>query len=106
MNRCETAESSSQAATRAIDGKQSSPLDEVLREGARAMLVEAVEAEVAAYTETHRHEVDEANKHKAMSYVRMKQLDKMILAGVKKLRSRPRRWMRERTPAMAESAAR
>ena len=59
MNRRETAESSSQAGTRAIDGKQ--------------------------------NEVDEANKHKAMSYVRMKQVDKMILAGVKKMLSRPRR---------------
>ena len=40
-----------------IDGKERSPLDEVLRQGARQMLVKAVEAEVTAYIETHQHEV-------------------------------------------------
>ena len=36
-----------------------SPLDEVLRQGALQMLVNAIEAEVAAYIETHQHEVGE-----------------------------------------------
>ena len=40
----------------AIDG---SPIDEIVREGARAMLAAALHAEVAAYIEAHAHEVDE-----------------------------------------------
>jgi putative transposase len=35
-------------------------LDEVVRDGARAMLAAALQAEVAAYVDTHRGEVDEA----------------------------------------------
>ena len=35
------------------------PLDEVLRQGALQMLVNAVEAEVAAYIEAHQQEVGE-----------------------------------------------
>ena len=59
MSQCEAAESSSQVNPQVIDGKERSSLDEVLRQGARQMLVKAVEAEVAAYIETHQHEVDE-----------------------------------------------
>ena len=59
MSQCEAAESSSQVNPQVIDGKKPSPLDEVLRQGARQMLVKTVEAEVAAYIETHQHEVDE-----------------------------------------------
>lgn len=40
-----------------------SPLDEVLREGARRMLLEAVEQEVAAYIEQHQNQRDE-NGHR------------------------------------------
>ena len=36
-----------------------SPLDQLLRQGAREMLMSAVETEVAAYIEVHQHEVDE-----------------------------------------------
>ena len=39
-----------------------SPLDEVLRQGALQMLVNAIEAEVAAYIETHQHEVGEHDR--------------------------------------------
>ena len=53
MSQCEAAESSSQVNPQVIDGKERSSLDEVLRQGARQMLVQAVEAEVAAYIETH-----------------------------------------------------
>ena len=59
MSQCEAAESSSQVNPKVIDGKERSPLDEVLRQGARQMLVKAVEAEVTAYIETHQHEVDQ-----------------------------------------------
>ena len=59
MSQCEAAESSSQVNPQVIDGEKRSPLDEVLRQGALQMLVKAVEAEVAAYIETHQHEVDE-----------------------------------------------
>ena len=40
----------------AVDGR--SLLDEIAREGARRMLVAALETEVAAYLETHRDERD------------------------------------------------
>ena len=39
--------------------KERWPLDEVLRQGARQMLVKAVEAAVAAYIEAHQHDVGE-----------------------------------------------
>ncbi len=39
-----------------------SVLDELVRDGARRMLAAALEAEVAAYVETHIHEVDEAGR--------------------------------------------
>ena len=59
MSQCEAAESSSQVNPQVIDGKERSSLDEVLRQGARQMLVKAVEAEVTAYIQAHQHEVDE-----------------------------------------------
>ncbi len=59
MSQCEAAESSSQLNPQVMDGEKRSPLDEVLRRGALQMLVKAVEAEVAAYIETHQHEADE-----------------------------------------------
>ena len=59
MSQCEAAESSSQVKPQVIDGKERSSLDEVLRQGARQMLVKAVEAEVTAYIQAHQHEVDE-----------------------------------------------
>ena len=59
MSQCEAAPSSSQINPQVIDGKERSSLDELLRQGARQMLVKAVEAEVTAYIEAHQHEVDE-----------------------------------------------
>jgi putative transposase len=38
--------------------KEQSPLEQALRKGARQMLVQAIEAEVAEYVEAHRDEVD------------------------------------------------
>jgi putative transposase len=40
----------------------SSLLDEIVRDGAREMLAAALRAEVAAYVEAHRHEVDEQGR--------------------------------------------
>ena len=59
MSQCEAAESSSQVTPQVIDGKERSSLDEVLRQGARQMLVQGWEAEVTAYIQAHQHEVDE-----------------------------------------------
>ncbi len=59
MSQCEAAESNSQVKPQVMDGKERSPLDEVLRQGALQMLVNAVEAEVAAYIEAHQQEVGE-----------------------------------------------
>ena len=41
------------------DGREVSPLDELAREGARRMLAQALEAEVASYIEFHREDRDE-----------------------------------------------
>ena len=57
MSQCEAAESSSQVEPQVMDGKDRSPLDEVLRQGVLQMLVQAVGAELTAYIETHQHEV-------------------------------------------------
>ena len=40
-------------------GADGSPIDEIVRQGARAMLAAALRAEVAAYIEAHAHQVDE-----------------------------------------------
>jgi hypothetical protein len=45
-----------EAAQDEVDGR--SPLDDIAREGARRMLVAALETEVAAYLEAHREERD------------------------------------------------
>ena len=47
----------SESAHEEVDGR--SLLDEIAREGARRMLVAALEAEVAAYLEAHREERDD-----------------------------------------------
>ena len=38
-------------------------LDEIVRDGARAMLATALQAEVTAYVEAHAGEVDQAARH-------------------------------------------
>jgi hypothetical protein len=43
-------------------GEVRSPLDELAREGARRMLIEALEVEVEAYVERHRQERDDAGR--------------------------------------------
>ena len=67
MSQCEAAESSSQVTPQVIDGKERSSLDEVLRQGARQMLVKAVEAEVTAYIQAHQHEVDQDGRRLVVS---------------------------------------
>src|SRR5665647_2330264 len=50
---------SGEDAGRAGGGPDRSVIDEIVREGARAMLAAALRAEVAAYVEAHAGEVDE-----------------------------------------------
>ena len=59
MSQCEAAASSSQVNPQVMAGKKRSPWDEVLRPGARQLLVKAVEAEVTASIEDPQQEVDE-----------------------------------------------
>jgi len=61
MSQSEQLQQSSQGACSAsvVSIKERSPLDEVLREGARQMLLQAIEAEVADYVEVHQHDVDQ-----------------------------------------------
>src|SRR3970282_1231922 len=47
-----------QADAAVVSIKEQSPLDQTLREGARQMLLQAIEAEVTEYVEAHRGEVD------------------------------------------------
>ena len=60
MSQCEAAESSSQVTPKSFSGTFS-PF-EVLRQGARQMLVKAVEAEVTAHRNAQ-HEVDQDGRH-------------------------------------------
>jgi transposase-like protein len=59
MSQSESARSGGQAQTDVVAIQQRSPLDEALREGARQMLLKAIEDEVAAYIDAHQDQVDE-----------------------------------------------
>ncbi len=59
MSQCEQSLQSSQAEPAVVAITKRSPLDETLREGARQMLLKAIEAEVADYIAAHQQEVDE-----------------------------------------------
>ena len=59
MSQSEESPRGSQAEAGAVSIKERSPLDETLREGARQMLLKAIEAEVADYVEARQHEVDQ-----------------------------------------------
>ena len=59
MSQSEESSSSRQGGAEVVGIEQRSPLDEALREGARQMLLKAIEAEVADYVEAHQQEVDE-----------------------------------------------
>ncbi len=59
MNQSEESPRGSQAEAGAVSIKERSPLDETLREGARQMLLKAIEAEVADYVEARQQEVDQ-----------------------------------------------
>ena len=102
MSQCEAAESSSQVNPQVIDGKERSPLDEVLRQGARQMLVKAVEAEVTAYIETHQHEVDQDGRRLVVRNGQAR--ERTIVSGVGQLKIQapratrlpPNRWWTSR----------
>jgi hypothetical protein len=46
----------------AAAGVSGSPIDEIVREGARAMLAAALQAEVAAYIDQHADQVDQTGR--------------------------------------------
>lgn len=58
MSQCEGIEAGRQGEAEVLSFEQRSPLDELLRRGAREMLLQAVEEEVAAYIEAHKQERD------------------------------------------------
>ena len=62
MSQCETSQPEGQAPPDVVSINEPSPLDQLLHEGARQMLMTAIEAEVAAYIEAHQHEVDEKGR--------------------------------------------
>ena len=62
MSQCETLQPEGQALPDVALSNEPSPLDQLLRQGARQMLMTTVEAEVAAYIEAHQHEVDEQGR--------------------------------------------
>ena len=62
MSQCETLQPEGQAPQDVVSSNVPSPLDQLLHEGAREMLMRAVEAEVAAYIEAHQQEVDEQGR--------------------------------------------
>jgi len=86
MSQCEAVESGSQVKSQAIDGKQRSALDEILRHGAREMLVKAVEAEVAAYIEAYQDEVDEEGRRLVVRNGHAR--ERTIVSGVGQLKLR------------------
>ena len=62
MSQCETLQPEGQALPDVASISEPSPLDQLLPQGARQMLMTTVEAEVAAYIEAHQHEVDEQGR--------------------------------------------
>jgi transposase-like protein len=58
MSQSEGLRQQGQADAAVVSIKEQSPLEQTLREGARQMLLQAIEAEVSEYVEAHRGEVD------------------------------------------------
>lgn len=58
MSQSEALRQEGQPEAAIVSIKERSPLEQALREGARQMLLQAIEAEVAEYVEVHRGEVD------------------------------------------------
>ena len=56
MSQCEASQVTGQAPPEVVEIDEPSPLDQLLHDGARQMLMTAVEAEVAAYIEAQQHE--------------------------------------------------
>ncbi len=62
MREFEVISEESQVGPKVVSVSERSELDEVLRHGARRMLVQAVEAEAAAYVDAHRDEIDDQGR--------------------------------------------
>jgi hypothetical protein len=57
MSQSDWSRQEGQADAAVVSIKERSPLEQALQEGARQMLLQAIEAEVAEYVEAHRDEV-------------------------------------------------
>ena len=66
MSQSEASGQGSQATADVVAIQQRSLLDEALREGARKMLLQAIESEVADYVEAHQKEVDEQGRRRVV----------------------------------------
>ena len=62
MREFEAISKESQVSRKAVSVSERSELDEMLRDGARRMLLKAIESEAAAYIEAHSNEVDEEGR--------------------------------------------
>ena len=62
MREFEAISEESQVGSKAVSVSERSELDEVLRNGARRMLLKAIETEAAAYVDAHRNAVDEQGR--------------------------------------------
>ena len=84
MSQSEASQQESQAEPAVVSLQQLSPLDEALREGARQMLLQAIETEVVEYVEAHQHEVDEQGRRRVVrnGYAR----ERTVVTGVGTLR--------------------
>jgi transposase-like protein len=84
MSQSEASQQESQAEPAVVSLQQLSPLDEALREGARQMLLQAIETEVADYVEAHQLEVDEQGRRRVVrnGYAR----ERTVVTGVGTLR--------------------
>ena len=84
MSQSEASQQESQAEPAVVSIQQRSPLDEALREGARQMLLQAIETEVGEYVEAHQHEVDEQGRRRVVrnGYAR----ERTVVTGVGTLR--------------------
>ena len=62
MREFEAISKESQVSRKAVSVSERSELDEMLRDGARRMLLKAIESEAVAYIEAHSNEVDEEGR--------------------------------------------
>ena len=84
MSQCESSRPGRQAEADVVAIEERSPLDEMLRQGARDMLVKAIEEEVAGYIEAHQQQLDEQGRRLVVrnGYAR----ERTLVTGIGKMR--------------------